>query len=122
MIDVKKLREEGASWDEIEEMFKNECDLVDETEEEAKKAAEVKEAANENAIKEARKDMCDAIIIYLEALGHEGIAESRDMLEDMFIEGEDLLKNIKVVKNDKGGVKVSGMSRFGFPGFGLGWF
>ena len=114
MIDVKKLREQGMSWDEIEAMFKNECDLVDDAEE----AAAAKDKAN-NAIREARKDMCDAIIIYFEALGHDGIADERDRLEDMFIECEDLLKNLKVECGD-GKIKIRGLG-FNPLGFGLRW-
>lgn len=117
---IEQLRAEGKTWDEIMTLFENSMDAVMD-QEEKENAAEADRLQKESQVAAARKDMCDAIIIYLETLGHKDLADKRDNLENMFINVEDILKDL-AIETDGNKIKVSGVSRFRIPGFGFGWF
>lgn len=84
-MNIQEMREQGYTWEQIAAALDAELQIAKtrETEEEEARYAAEKQAQKEANIAEARKNLCDTMILYCEAMEIPEAAELRDELETM---------------------------------------
>lgn len=103
-MNIQEMREQGYTWEQIAAALDAELQIAktrEAEEEEAKYEAE-KKAQKEANIAEARKNLCDAMILYCEALEITEASELRDEMETALKEYEPIfLTAIEGIRSGK---------------------
>lgn len=89
-MNIQEMREQGYTWEQIAAALDAELQIAKtkEAEEEEARCAAEKQAQKEVNIAEARKNLCDAMVLYCEAMEINEASELRDEMETMLKEYE----------------------------------
>lgn len=103
-MNIQEMREQGYTWEQIAAALDAELQIAktrEAEEEEARYEAE-KQAQKEANIAEARKNLCDAMILYCEAMEITEAVELRDELETMLKDYEPIfLATVEGIRSGK---------------------